>query len=56
MFKPIVNKVLKNHPAFNSGIQKNDIILEISGEKISNIKEVISKVKTHANKEIGFFN
>jgi len=25
-----VNKVLKNHPAFNAGIQKDDIILEIN--------------------------
>ncbi len=54
LFKPIVNKVLKNHPAFNAGIQKDDIILEINGEKISNIKEVISKVKTNANKELVF--
>ena len=46
LFKPIVNKVLKNHPAYNAGIQKDDIILEINGEKISNIKDVISKVKT----------
>ena len=34
--------------------QKNDIILEINGEKTSNIKEVISKVKTNANKELVF--
>ena len=32
----------------------NDIIIEINGEKISNIKEVISKVKTNANKELDF--
>ena len=49
-----MNKVLKNHPAFNAGVQKNDIILEINGEKTSNIQEVISKVKTNANKELVF--
>ena len=54
IFKPIVNKVIKNHPAFNAGVQKNDIILEIDGEKTSDIKEVISKVKTNKNKELNF--
>ena len=54
IFKPIVNKVLKNHPAFNAGVQKNDIILEIDGEKTSNIQEVIAKVKTNAKKELVF--
>ncbi len=54
IFKPIVNKVLKDNPAFSAGVKKNDIIIEINGEKTSDIKEVISKVKINANKKLNF--
>ena len=54
IFKPIVNKVLKDNPAFSAGVKKNDIIIEINGEKTSDIKEVISKVKINTNKKLNF--
>lgn len=38
--RPVVGDVLKNYPAYNAGIEKNDLVLEINNKKISSWDEI----------------
>lgn len=43
-FKPIVDIVTKDSPAYNTGIKENDLIISVNGEKITNFNEVVNIV------------
>ncbi len=54
LFKPLVSKVIKGSPAFNAGMQNNDIIVQINSKKTDSIREVISIIKVNADKKLDF--
>lgn len=55
ILSPVIGEVVKDSPAFVAGLQKNDTVLSINGEKISTWKEMakhISKSQGEINLEI----
>lgn len=46
----LIRSVSQNSPAYNSGIQKGDIIIEFDNEKIMDMKDLTSQI---AKKEVG---
>lgn len=46
----LIRSVSQNSPAYNSGLQKGDIIIEFDGEKIMDMKDLTSQI---AKKEVG---
>jgi regulator of sigma E protease len=51
---PVVDDVVENSAAFNSGIKKGDEILEINGSEIVEFDEIRNFVMNSANQEMSF--
>ena len=47
----VVGKVLENTPAIKSGIEVNDKIIEINGQKINNWNDIVNNLQKETSKE-----
>lgn len=50
--KPYISTVMENSPAEAAGIKTGDIFLEVNGNKVSNVQEVINIISSNPEKKI----
>lgn len=50
--KPYISTVMENSPAEAAGIKTGDIFLEVNGNKVSNVQEVINIISSNPDKKI----
>ena len=49
---PVIDKVEKNSPAYNSGFRDGDIILSVNGEKVSNTLDFYTKISKYPDADV----
>ncbi len=54
ILKPVIDEVLINSPAYNSGLIKGDLITKINGLKIKSWSDLASIVQKNANNKLTF--
>jgi regulator of sigma E protease len=54
LIAPVVGKVIKNYPANLAGLLKEDRILKINGQDISDARQIIKIVKKSSNTSLNF--
>lgn len=50
--KPIVGSVMKGYPAYEAGIKKNDLVLEVNGKKIDSWDEIVLQLNYKKVKKV----
>jgi len=52
--KPVIGQVMENYPAYKSGVQKGDKVLEINGKKINTWFDMAQIIQQNPNKALNF--